>query len=604
MSDDRLNSADFRQMPVLAALLDAEGCFLDVTEDWVRRLGFSRDEVLGQSPADLATVESRERISQEYLPGFRRSGRLDHAPVEFLGRSGEVVELLLSAAAVDDDEGQFKYTVSVFVDSSERARAERRYRSLYHATPAMLHTIDSEGRITDVSDWWLYRLGYERDYVVGRSILDFMSAESRASMTKVGLQELISHGDSKNVPRQMVTSKNEVLDVLMSAHTERNEQDGLVRLLVASKDMTERNRGEAKLREAYGEIARLKEELERERDYLREEVDVSMNFGRIVGESPVLAGMLARIEAVAETPANVLIVGETGTGKELVAHAIHARSKRADAPLVKVNCASIPHELFESEFFGHVKGAFTGAYRDRVGRFQLADGGTIFLDEVGEIPIELQGKLLRVLQEKEFERVGEETTRSVDVRVIAATNRDLEQEVEKGNFREDLYYRLSVFPLQVPPLRRRGGDVVQLAAHFLEQTCREFGRPVPLLSMRQLDLMQRYKWPGNVRELKNIIERAVILSPSGSLKLDLVVEEEDLPAAKNFSESAARPATSRFLSEQEMRAQHKANTMAALEHANWKISGKRGAAELLGMKPSTLADRMRAFGIKKPDRGT
>jgi transcriptional regulator with GAF, ATPase, and Fis domain len=246
--------------------------------------------------------------------------------------------------------------------------------------------------------------------------------------------------------------------------------------------MTERNRSEAKLREAYGEIARLKEELERERDYLREEVDVSMNFGRIVGESPALAAMLTRIEAVAGTPANVLIIGETGTGKELVAHAIHGRSQRADAPLVKVNCASIPHELFESEFFGHVKGAFTGAYRDRVGRFQLADGGTIFLDEVGEIPVALQGKLLRVLQEKEFERVGDDVTRRVDVRVIAATNRDLEQLVEAGKFREDLYYRLSVFPVQVPPLRRRRDDVVQLALHFLEQACRDFGRGCPKLT--------------------------------------------------------------------------------------------------------------------------
>ena len=245
--------------------------------------------------------------------------------------------------------------------------------------------------------------------------------------------------------------------------------------------------------------------------------------------------MLARIEAVADTPANVLIVGETGTGKELVAHAIHTRSSRANGPLVKVNCASIPDELFESEFFGHVRGAFTGAHRDRVGRFQLADGGTIFLDEVGEIPLALQGKLLRVLQEREFERVGDDSTRVVDVRVIAATNKDLEKAVEAGEFREDLYYRLSVFPVQVPPLRRRGDDVVQLAVHFLEQVCREFGRPCPQLTQSQADALRRYAWPGNVRELKNVIERAVILSTADNLRLDL-----SLPVAARPTSATAR----------------------------------------------------------------
>jgi len=214
---------------------------------------------------------------------------------------------------------------------------------------------------------------------------------------------------------------------------------------------TTTRRAERALRETLAENARLREELERERDYLREEVNVAMNYGRIVGESPVLKAMLSRLEAVAGTPANVLIEGESGVGKELVARAIHARSPRADAPLVKVNCATIPEELFESEFFGHVKGAFTGAHRDRVGRFQLADGGTIFLDEVGEIPVELQGKLLRVLQEREFERVGDDVTRTVDVRVIAATNRDLRQDVEQGRFREDLFYRLGVFPSRCRP---------------------------------------------------------------------------------------------------------------------------------------------------------
>jgi PAS domain S-box-containing protein len=593
----------FRQVPVMAALLDTEGRFLDVSDRWEERTGYETEELCGKDPAELATPESARRIKEEYLPGFRRSGRLDDVAMGLIAREGHTLELLLRMRAIYNDANEHIYSVAVFFETSALARAERRYEDLYHSTPAMLHTIDGEGYITDVSDHWLDKLGYLREDVIGCSVLDFLSEESRNQLDG-GIKGIMEAGDRKNVPRQMVTSKGEVLDVVMSATTEVDKTRGVRRLLVATKDMTDRNRGEARLREAYGEIARLKDELERERDYLREEVNVSMNFGRIVGESPALAAMLVRIEAVADTPANVMIVGETGTGKELVAHAIHARSRRADAPLVKVNCASIPHELFESEFFGHVKGAFTGAYRDRIGRFQLADGGTIFLDEVGEIPINLQGKLLRVLQEREFERVGEDTTRQVDVRVIAATNRDLEKEVEAGNFREDLYYRLSVFPVQVPPLRKRGDDVIQLAVHFLDQVCRDFGRENPGMTQSQVEAMRRYDWPGNIRELKNVIERAVILSPSDGLRLDLSLPKS---AAVNRAAEALPPVTvatseRNFVTDDEMKLQQRDNMRRALEYAAWRISGEHGAAELLGLRPSTLTDRIHAYGLEKPAR--
>ncbi|MDP6437432.1 MAG: sigma 54-interacting transcriptional regulator [Gammaproteobacteria bacterium] len=591
------------QLPVMTALLDEGGHFVDVSEEWSFRMGFSRDEMRGRNTEEFATPETVRHIVEEYLPGYERTGKLDYVPLGLIAKDGEIVELLMKARKFYDDAGKFLYSIAVFFRADRLARAERRYDDLYHATPAMLHTVDAEGLITDVSDHWLEKLGYMREEVIGRSILDFLSKESGEELGE-GLREIIESGDSKNVPRQMVTQSGDVLDVVMSAHSEIDTTRGVRRLLVATKDMTERNRGEAKLREAYGEIARLKEELERERDYLREEVSVSMNFGRIVGESPALAAMLARIEAVAETPANVLIVGETGTGKELVAHAIHSRSRRADAPLVKVNCASIPHELFESEFFGHVKGAFTGAYKDRVGRFQLADGGTLFLDEVGEIPLALQGKLLRVLQEKEFERVGEDTTRRVDVRVIAATNRDLEKEVEAGNFREDLFYRLSVFPVQAPPLRRRGDDVIQLAVHFLEQVCREFGRPVPAFTQSQVDAMRNYDWPGNIRELKNVIERAVILSQGDTLRLDLSMPGGASTEKAGSSGPAVGTKVERgernFYTEKELKLQQRDNLIRALDYTNWRISGKDGAAELLGLKPSTLADRIRSYGLEKP----
>jgi transcriptional regulator with GAF, ATPase, and Fis domain len=368
-------------------------------------------------------------------------------------------------------------------------------------------------------------------------------------------------------------------------------------MLIASKDVTERLRAERQLRNALAENARLREELEQERDYLREEVKVALNSGEIVGNSPALMQMLTRIEAVAETPASVLLQGESGVGKELVAHAIHEQSPRSGGPLVKVNCASIPKELFESEFFGHVKGAFTGAYRDRVGRFQLADNGTIFLDEVSEIPLELQSKLLRVLQESEFERVGDDVTRTVDVRVIAATNRNLEKQIVDGEFREDLFYRLSVFPIDVPPLRERGEDIVHLARHYLQKTCSNFGREPMQLTRSQADMLLSYSWPGNVRELKNVIERAVILSPRNVLRLDLSMAT----AGSEFR--AAEPVSrdeGRILTETELRELQKNNLLAALKQTAWKVSGPGGAAEMLGVKATTLADRIRTFGLQKP----
>ena len=324
-----------------------------------------------------------------------------------------------------------------------------------------------------------------------------------------------------------------------------------------------------------------------------------MNCGRMIGTSAALRKMLRRIEAVAETPANVLVQGESGVGKELVAHAIHMQSPRANGPLVKVNCASIPKELFESEFFGHIKGAFTGAHRNRVGRFQLADGGTIFLDEVGEIPLELQGKLLRVLQESEFERVGDDITRSVDVRVIAATNRDLEKLIVQGDFREDLFYRLSVFPVDVPPLREREEDIVQLAQHFLEKTCKDFGRDSLTLTRSQTANLRAYSWPGNVRELKNVIERAVILSAGKVLRLDL-----SMPGLRVDFDTIASATTSsdEIFTETDMRSFQKSNIIRALTRANWKVSGKGGAAEMLGVRPTTLADRLRTYKIRKPAR--
>jgi PAS domain S-box-containing protein len=369
--------------------------------------------------------------------------------------------------------------------------------------------------------------------------------------------------------------------------------DGAV---VVFRDISARKKIEKQREDAFAEIRALKEQLERERDYLRDELDVTINFGEIVGKSSALQRTLSQIEAVAATPATVLVLGESGVGKEMIARAIHSNSTRAAKALVKVNCASIPKDLFESEFFGHVRGAFTGAHADRVGRLQLADGGTLFLDEVGEIPLNLQGKLLRALQERQFERVGDDQTLDADVRIIAATNRDLETEVREGRFREDLFYRLSVFPLTVPPLRERVEDIVPLAQHFVTLICRELGRAPLRISRQDAERLQRHDWPGNIRELRNVIERAIIMSKGDRLRIDTVMA--GLKLARSSAPHAA-PDEEDILTDAEMREREKANLLAALRRANWRISGDGGAADLLGLKPSTLAYRMRAFGIEK-----
>jgi len=372
--------------------------------------------------------------------------------------------------------------------------------------------------------------------------------------------------------------------------------DGAV---VVFKDISERRRIEQQREEAYAEINLLKERLENERDYLRDEMDVTVHFGEIVGQSLALKRTLAKVEAVAKTSANVLVLGESGVGKEMIARAIHSSSERHDKALIKVNCASIPKDLFESEFFGHVRGAFTGAHKDRVGRLQLANGGTLFLDEVGEIPISLQGKLLRALQEQEFERVGDDETTIVDVRIVAATNRDLEDEVAAGRFREDLYYRLSVFPIELPPLRERAEDIGPLASHFLASICCELGRDSLALTKQHVAVLKQHQWPGNIRELRNVMERAVILTKGSRLRLDLAMGGAGRAAPDADPSESVESTEVSFLTESEFRSREKQNLVAVLRAANWRVWGPDGAAAMLGISPSTLSYRMNAFGIEK-----
>ena len=346
-------------------------------------------------------------------------------------------------------------------------------------------------------------------------------------------------------------------------------------------------------------IEQLKIQPTQKQPSLEDELRSEISFSDIVGKSTALRKVLQQVDAVGPTDSTVLILGETGTGKELIARAVHQRSRRKHKPLVQVNCTSIPKELFESEFFGHAKGAFTGAIKDRAGRFEAAAGGTLFLDEVGEIPLELQSKLLRVLQEKTYERVGEEKTRHADVRIVAATNQDLKKEVAAGRFREDLYYRLNVFPLKVAALRERKEDIPLLATHFVELLAKELGCPKPRLTRAGIETLQGCDWPGNIRELRNVIERAVIFARGEALDFDLPLTGSSV-GLTSFGPRNGDQAEPEYLTESELRRRERENLFAVLQKAGWRIKGVDGAAELLGVKPTTLMSRIEKMGLRRP----
>lgn len=353
--------------------------------------------------------------------------------------------------------------------------------------------------------------------------------------------------------------------------------------LNAARQEAEKNRQTAE--EALFEVSKLKDQLEAERAYLQEEIKLVYNHENIVGRSDAINYVLYKVEQIANTDINVLILGETGTGKELVARAIHGTSPRRERALVKMNCAALPSNLIESELFGHEKGAFTGAHSSRQGRFEVADGSTLFLDEIGELPLELQPKLLRVIENGEFERLGSSKTQKVDVRVISATNRNLEEEVQKGAFREDLWYRMNVFPITMPPLRDRVDDIPLLVNFYVQRISKRLGKAIEIIPLNVMDALLQYHWPGNVRELENVLERAVINSSGPKLRL---VDELKKPA-----QDAAR--ADKTLEEVE-----RDYIIRVLEQVDWKESGKNSAAEILSLDRSTLRARMRKLNIRKP----
>ncbi len=449
-------------------------------------------------------------------------------------------------------------------------------------------------------------------------------AQGHICATPMGIQQsypedlwLQQIGVESYIGVPMRTAQGKVLGHLAVLHTERLDPtpEALAVLQIfAARGCAELERVQTDraLADAMLEVQRLRDRLLAENVYLQEEIRNEHNFEDLIGSSPAWQRLVKEIEAVAASEATVLIMGETGTGKELVARALHARSPRRERPLVKVNCGAISAGLVESELFGHAKGAFTGALQKRIGRFELADGGTLFLDEVGELPLDTQVKLLRALQEQEFEPVGSNQTVRVNVRVIAATNRNLEQAISEGRFRADLFYRLNVIPLNIPPLRERREDIAQLAMYFLQRTARKAGKPVRGIANATLERMMSYAWPGNVRELENLIERGVVLSFGPTLELDphllgarsASASPSTPPSSPPASLAApssgrAEPAGNDAVSLEDVERRH---ILAVLERTGWVLEGAKGAAQLLNLTPSTARSRMKRLGITRADR--
>lgn len=474
---------------------------------------------------------------------------------------------------------------------------ERENRLLLGAVGEGIYGVNTEGKTTFVNPAAEQILGWTAEELIGRDMHAMVHHHhpdgSHFPHEQCPIYAAFRDGIVHRVDNDVFWHRSGKPVWVEYTSTPLRDRGVLIGAVVVFRDVTQKREALEQLRAALDEVDSLRKRLELENAYLQEEIRAESSHRGIIGRSAAIQKVLRQVELVAPTDATVLVTGESGTGKELIARAIHEASERRERPLIRVNCAAIPRELFESEFFGHAKGSFTGALRDRIGRFELADRGTLFLDEVGEIPLELQSKLLRVLQEGQFERVGEERTRSVDVRIIAATNRDLRAEVRAGRFREDLFYRLNVMPVESAPLRERREDIPLLALHFLG-AMRKPAHGALQVSEGDMRRLAAYDWPGNVRELQNVMERGIILARNGRVLIDL--PQADRPAP--LPATPDRPLA--LETEAERRARMKASILSALEAAGGRVSGPGGAAERLGLKPTTLASRMKALGIARP----
>jgi PAS domain S-box-containing protein len=494
---------------------------------------------------------------------------------------------------------------------SKLRASEVRFRKIFEYAPFGACMSDQEGQIVLANKALCSMLGYEKKDLENTHFTEISHTDDIEA--ELDLFNRLTQGefDHYRLEKRYQSKQGKIIWGSLAVTWVEGTTSEDCSILGMVEDISKRKQAEAEILKARDdledivaqrtrEIGQLKDRLQAENIFLKQELADVQSYGTIIGKSYPIKTVISQIELVAPTDANVLIHGESGTGKELVAREIHKHSSRKEMPLIKVNCATIPKDLYESEFFGHVKGAFTGAVKDRIGRFEAADGGTIFLDEVGEIPLDLQSKLLRILQEGEYERLGEDKTRRVNVRLIAATNKNLANEVKAMRFRDDLYYRLNVFPIHVAPLRERKDDIQLLATHFLKKISKKLNVPLSRLTKANVIDLQSYDWPGNIRELENTIEREIILSRSKTLNFANIKETTGSSSSQPISKAPDLHNPKKILSGDEIKLFERQNTINALERCKWKIYGDDGAALLLNLKPTTLIERMKRMRIRKP----
>lgn len=586
-SEERFAKA-FRANPQPMWLITVpQGLYIEVNESFLAMSGYTRGEVIGHTSVELRVWETPADRSA-FLEELNKSGSIFNYQMKFRCKDGSFRTLLLATENVDLSGKSCLLVASSdlteFMQTQHALReSEARFRNMADTAPVMIWISDQSKRCTYFNKQWLDFTGRDIEQELGDGWLLGVYPDDSEQCLKI-FNSSFDERKSFEIEYRLRRYDGQYRWIL-DCGTPRFSSDGVFRGYIGSCiDITQRKEAEVALRKAHEELNELKNQLEAENIYLQQELQTDQTFGEMVGQSKAIKSVLFKANQVAPTDSTVLITGETGTGKELVARAIHGASLRKDRPLIKVNCAALSPTLIESEFFGHEKGAFTGAVGRKAGRFELANGGTIFLDEIGELPPELQVKLLRVLQEGEFERVGGTKTIKADVRIIAATNKNLELEVKKGAFREDLWYRLNVFPIDVPPLRQRKDDISALTEHFIAKFARRSGKTITSVSPRVMQKLQEHSWPGNIRELGNVIERAVIHTQGHVLQSVGTLQhptEESGPSHKTLEEV-----------EREC-------IVHALETTGWRVEGQHGAANILGLNPSTLRTRMLKLGIQR-----
>ena len=576
----------YDQTPVMMHSTDCEGRLLCVNDYWLKTLGYKRDEVLGRRSISFLTPESAERVEKHDFQKLLDHGSVKDVELQMVRKNGHVIDVMISAIAERDDEGAVSHTLAMAVDLTRRKKAERALRDSQDRLERVLESAMDAIILIDADRTVHFFNSAAQDafqctclQAIGQSFDRFASDELSDMLSRliVAFHQSGEHQRYLWAPDGLMAVRASGEEFAVEATISEFESGDQELFTIILRDIQDRVRAEEEMRK-----------LQLENVYLREEAGAGRDFEHIIHSGPPMTCVLDDARSVAPTDSTVLIIGETGTGKELIARAIHALSDRNEHAMVTVNCAALPSGLIESELFGHEEGAFTGASSKRIGRFEMADKSTLFLDEVGDLPLELQAKLLRVLQEGTFERVGGTQTINVDVRVIAATNVDLLEEVNERTFREDLYYRLNVFPIRVPPLSERPQDIPLLVNHFVLHYARKMGRDIAPIPATSMETLQAYSWPGNVRELQNVIERAAILCRGTHLDLG-----DCLPRPAHHASNDGEGT----LTLQEVERRH---IVDVLNIAGWRVSGEHGAAKMLGLKPTTLEARMKKLGVKRP----